>query len=185
MSGARFAQPGLGGAQRAAAGMLQAAWDAGGGGLGPLFGTLGTLADAGGGGYSAALGQLAPNAAMRESAHQAERSQSFANTLLSCPEFEGATSLVVEGQCAWLRTIATQTNASAQGGTAGSVTQGMLLTLGGQTRVGGNWFVSGGFGIGQDWTRADGGNGTASSQSVYGGSSLKYDDGPWLFSGSV
>jgi uncharacterized protein with beta-barrel porin domain len=182
---ADFTPPGFGleNSRAAVAGHMQAAWDAGGSpALAPLFALLGNTADAGGPtAYSAALKQISPDSSFAPGSRLAASAQNFANTAMSCPEFAGATAILVEGECAWGRVTAR----SATGESTNSLSSFRINTntwqVGGQKQIGENWFLGGSLAYESGRLSTSDRGISGRGESGYGAVTLKYQTGPWLF----
>lgn len=184
---AHFAEPGFGldHDQGKVAAHLQDAWEAGGGALGTLFGTLGTLADDDPEGYAGALSDLSPGVAGAAAAGSIATTQQHLDTLLSCPVFAAGTSFLTETECAWGQAGGQALDQKADGGISGFDTTTYSLQAGMQREVSPDWFV--GFAGGYDRSSTDSDDGRVESDGdiVYGGAVLKHQSGPWLLSGAV
>lgn len=126
----------------AVANHLQAAWDAGGNWTRPaLRHTRQPRRPGGESAYSAALRQISPSASMAPGARITAGARAFANAALSCPQFEGTTAMLREGECVW----ATLTGRTAsQSGTEGlELPMPRSLQAGGQRALGGGRFLGG------------------------------------------
>ncbi|MBX9749697.1 MAG: autotransporter outer membrane beta-barrel domain-containing protein [Roseococcus sp.] len=170
----------------AVAGHLQAAWDAGGTGLGPLFALLGNTADAGGeGAYAAALRQVSPNGSLAPGARVAASARAFANAAMSCPQFEGTTAMLTEGECVWAGlTGRTAAQASADG--LGSFRlNSTTWQAGGQRALGGGWFLGGSIAYENSRLSTTEGLNSGRGQAGYAAVTMKYQTGPWLVAGAV
>ncbi|WPB82901.1 autotransporter outer membrane beta-barrel domain-containing protein [Sediminicoccus rosea] len=165
---------------------MQAAWDVGGQGLGRLFATLGNLADTGGqAAYSAALRQISPNSAFAPGARLAAGARAFANAAMSCPQFDGTTSMLVEGECIWGGLTG---RTAAQAGTDGISSFRLNSTtwqVGGQRNMGGGWFLGGSIAYENSRLSTTDGLNSGRGQAGFGAITGKYQTGPWLFSGAV
>ncbi len=168
------------------AGHLQNAWNAGGAGLGALFAALGNLADAqGAGAYASALRQVSPNASLAPGARMAAGARNFANGALSCPQFEGTTNMLVEGECVWAGlTGRTASQASAEGASSFRLNSTMWQ-MGGQRAMGGGWFLGGSFAYENSRLSTTEGLVSGRGEAGYAALTAKYQTGPWLFSGAV
>ena len=186
---ANFNPPGfaLPNSRAATAGHLQAAWDMGGNALlAPLFALLGNTADAGGSAaYSAQLRQLSPDSTFAPGARGTAGAQNFANSTLSCPEFEGTTAMLVEGQCAWMRV----TGRTASQDSGNGVTRFTLNTstwqIGGQKDIGTGWFLGGSLAFENSRLSSADNLNSGNGQAGYGAVTVKYQTGPWLFAASA
>ena len=176
----------LNGAQSAVAEHLQAAWDRGGSpGLASLFATLGGAADAGGGTYASALTSLSPNATLAPGSRGVAGAQAFANNTLSCPTFEGTTAMLVERPCTWLRVTGRTASQSSGNGVSSFRYDTITWQIGGQTELAPGWLVGGSLAYEDSSLSSGDKSSSGRGQSGYGALTLKYQTGPWLFSGSL
>ncbi|MBX9751004.1 MAG: hypothetical protein K5Q68_15560 [Roseococcus sp.] len=168
------------------AGHLQGAWDAGGAGLGPLFAVLGNTAETGGqGAYNAALLQISPNASLAPAARMATGARNFANGALSCPQFEGSTNILREGECIWAGLTGRTAAQSSAEGVSSFRLNSTMWQLGGQRAMGGGWFLGGSFAYENSRLSTTEGLVSGRGEAGYGAVTAKYQAGPWLFSGAV
>lgn len=161
---------------------LQAIWDRGGSpALGPLFALLNTAASSGETAYSAQLQQLSPNATYAPGARGHGAAGAFANNAMSCPQFTGATAMLVEGECAWMRVTGRTTSQDSGNGVSTYSLNAVTWQIGGQYEFAPNWFLGGSLAYESSNLasndRAVSGNGQAGLAAVV----LKYQTGPWLF----
>ncbi len=172
-------------AQAGVAGHLQSAWDAGGSlALAPFFALFGNTAALGGPGpYATQMQQLSPDTTFAPGARQVAGAQAFANAALSCPAFEGTTAMLVEGQCVWARVMGRTATQGATDGISRFSIDTSTWQMGGQRDLGGGWFLGGS--LAYEAGRLSTADKTESGrgQAGYGAVSLKYQTGPWLFSG--
>ena len=165
---------------------LQAAWNVGGQGLGTLFATLGNLADAGGeGAYSAALRQISPNSAFAPGARLAAGARAFANAAMSCPQFDGTTSMLVEGECVWAGLTGRTASQASTDGIASFRLNSTTWQAGGQRSMGGGWFLGGSIAYENSRLNTTDGLNSGRGQAGFGAVTGKYQTGPWLFAGAV
>jgi hypothetical protein len=170
----------------AVAGHLQAAWDAGGAGLGPLFALLGNTADAGGeGAYRAALRQISPDSSLAPGARLAAGARAFANAAMSCPQFEGSTAMLTEGECVWAGLTGRTASQSANDGLSSFRLNSTTWQAGGQRRMGGGWFLGGSIAFENTRLTTPDGLNSGRGEAGFGAVTLKYQTGPWLFAGAV
>jgi hypothetical protein len=170
----------------AVAGHLQAAWDAGGASLGPLFALLGNTADAGGeGAYSAALRQISPHAAFAPGARLAAGGRAFANAAMSCPQFDGTTAMLTEGECVWAGLTGRTAGQSAADGLSSFRLNSTTWQAGGQRSLGGGWFLGGSIAYENSRLSTTDGLNSGRGQAGYAAVTTKYQTGPWLFAGAV
>ena len=171
----------------AAAGHLQAAWDLGGNdALAPLFALLGNTADTGGAAaYSAQLRQLSPDSTFAPGARGLAGAQNFANSTLSCPEFEGTTAMLVEGRCAWMRVTGRTASQDSGNGVSRFKLNTTTWQIGGQTDLGSGWLLGGSLAYENAWLSSADSLNKGNGQAGYGAVTLKYQTGPWLLASSV
>jgi hypothetical protein len=170
----------------AVAGHMQAAWDAGGAGLGPLFALLGNTADAGGeGAYNAALRQVSPNGGLAPGARLAAGARGFANAAMSCPQFQGSTAMLTEGECVWAGLTGRTSAQAASDGLSSFRLNTTTWQAGGQRALGGGWFLGGSIAYeASRLTTTEGLNG-GRGQAGHAAITTKYQTGPWLLAGAV
>jgi hypothetical protein len=170
----------------AMAGHLQSAWDAGGTGLGPLFALLGNTADAGGeAAYRAALRQISPNSSLAPGARVAAGGRAFANAAMSCPQFEGSTAMLTEGECVWAGLTGRTAAQSGSDGLSSFRLNSTTWQAGGQRRMGGGWFLGGSIAYENARLTTSDGLNSGRGQSGFAAVTTKYQTGPWLFAGAV
>jgi hypothetical protein len=170
----------------AVAGHMQAAWDAGGAGLGPLFALLGNTADAGGeGAYGATLRQISPNGGLAPGARLAAGARGFANAAMSCPQFEGSTAMLTEGECVWAGLTGRTTAQAASDGLSSFRLNSTTWQAGGQRAMGGGWFLGGSIAYEASRLTTTEGLNSGRGQAGFAAVTTKYQTGPWLFAGAV
>ena len=171
----------------AAANHLQAAWDAGGNAaLAPLFALLGNTADAGGSAaYSAQLRQLSPDATFAPGARGLAGAQNFANTTLSCPDFQGTTAMLTEGSCAWLRITGRTAGQDSGNGVTSFRLSSTTWQIGGQREIAAGWFLGGSLAYENSRLSSEDQLNSGRGQAGYAALTLKYQTGPWLFSAAA
>ena len=101
---------------------------------------------------------------------------------MSCPLFSGATTLVTEGSCVWVRVGGQAINQYATGDNPGFSTTGAIYRIGGEQEFAPGWFISGA--MGEDSTWSSEGISSSSGQTYDGSLSLKRQTGNLLFAGS-
>ena len=107
------------------------------------------------------------------------------NSALSCPVFEGSSTMIGESQCVWARVTGSRM-AQFDGGNAGGFTQNaMSYRLGGQWEFSPDWFLGATAAYTNSWLQTSDGltsiNGSGGDISV----ALKHQMGAWLFAGAV
>ncbi|MEP9375284.1 autotransporter outer membrane beta-barrel domain-containing protein [Aquabacter sp. CN5-332] len=179
---ADFNQPafGLNPGQARAAGHLQAAWNAGGGGLGPVFGALANINLAA---YPAVLSNLASETVNATGAESISLAQQHLDRLMSCPVFEGQTAIVTQTSCVWAVASGQVFDQSAFGGAAGYSDTVYSYAVGMQKEIAPHWFF--GIAAGYDDSLISGGATSANGSTGWIGASLKYETGPWQFAAAA
>jgi autotransporter-like protein len=183
ISNVDFAVAGLNQNQTNIANNLEAAFNAGSGGLGSVLSELSTLGDLSS--YASALDQLSPEIYGDTQLAALYSSLDFSSNLLSCRVNGADTAAIVrEGQCLWAGAKArfldrdqTSENIGFDQ-TAGQFAAGAQLALDPVWRLG--------FGIGYEtsWLDTDTGA-TSDGDMVQGGVALKYNPGALLLAGTV
>ena len=158
---------------------LARGWAAADPALAPVFAALyngvGTAA-----GYANVLQQASPLSTQVAASTLADLSGNVLGAAMSCPQFEGATTLLGEGRCAWVKVGGDSTDRWDSGSSVSSAT----YRIGGQASFAPGWAIGGSLATGTLWASQSGGS--SSSGQVYDGSvALKYVTGPWLFAASV
>ncbi|MBX9749719.1 MAG: autotransporter outer membrane beta-barrel domain-containing protein [Roseococcus sp.] len=170
----------------AIAGHLQSTWDAGGAGLGTLFALLGNTADAGGeGAYAASLRQISPNSSLAPGARLAAGGRAFANAAMSCPQFEGSTAMLTEGECVWAGLTGRTAAQSGSDGLSSFRLNSTTWQAGGQRSLGGGWFLGGSIAYENARLTTTDGLNSGRGQSGFAAATTKYQGGRWLFAGAV
>ncbi|WP_108659963.1 autotransporter outer membrane beta-barrel domain-containing protein [Acuticoccus kandeliae] len=175
---ADFTPAGISGNAAALGGYLQKNWDSANEGFSEIFAILynETPNPAR---YARALDRMSPASLDILASDLASNAGEVLGTALSCPQFEGESSLVGEGRCVWM-----------QGG--GSVANRYDLdtrvdrfatAIGGQGEIASGWYLGGA--LRTDFVDADGDTIDASGTNYYGTVALKRVAGPWLFAGSI
>ncbi|OZI55230.1 autotransporter outer membrane beta-barrel domain-containing protein [Bordetella genomosp. 5] len=165
---------------------LQNIWDRGSNeALGSLYAQLDHAASAGRSGYASALSDLSPGLSAAPAALATGAMKSFADALFSCPWFDGANARTAEGDCVWGRVSDKTTHLDAGRGTAATRARTTAYQLGAQRRIAPNWV----FGVSAAYehsnVRADDSRVQTKGDAGYVGAVLKYDTGPWTFSGAT
>ncbi len=177
---------GLKPSRKAVAGHLQSIWDRGGTPtFGTLFGLLGHTADASPSAYAAQLRQLSPDATFAPGALGGATAHNVATKALSCPGFEGATAVLVEGQCSWGRVSGATTEQSSDNGVTDFSIDSTTWQLGGQAELAPGWFAGGSLAYAQDRLSSHDDLSKGDGESGYGALTLKRQTGPWLFAAAA
>ncbi len=176
----------LSASQAQVASHLQSAWDRGGHpALAPLFALLGAAADRDQATYAAQLRQLSADSTVAPGARAAAGTQAFANNAMSCPQFEGTTAMLVEGQCAWLRVTGRVTSQDSGNGVGRYGYNTMTWQIGGQQEFAPGWFIGGSLAYEATKLTSDDRVTSGRGQGGYGAVVVKHQTGPWLFTGAV
>ncbi|HWL30773.1 MAG TPA: autotransporter outer membrane beta-barrel domain-containing protein [Xanthobacteraceae bacterium] len=140
------------------------------------FGRLQTPAD-----FARAIDSLSPEESASATTSQTLDARLSLNAALSCPLFEGASTLLQETSCAWARVIGSKTTQRETAEAAAYDHTQMTYRGGLQKEFAEGWFVGGTIGFSQSWLRDPDGLSTSRGNSVDGAVSLKRQLGPWLF----
>jgi len=177
-----FAAPGLNGNQTALGSHLNAALNAGSGGLGPVInGLLATQSFAA---YSTALGQLSPEIYLKSQVSSLFASLNFADNLMSCRVGNGSNAFIREGQCVWAQVSARSLRRTDTESSIGFKDESEQVAGGAQLHITPNWHL--GFAGGYEQNSILTGSGARSSgDRVQGGIALKYTSGPMLLAASI
>ncbi|WP_438858658.1 hypothetical protein [Achromobacter spanius] len=165
---------------------LQSIWDQGSNEeLGALYAQLDHAAGAGAGGYSSALSDLSPGLSAAPAALATGAMKGFADTLFSCPWFDGATAQTAEGDCVWGRASDKTTHLDSGRGTSSTRARATSYQLGGQQRIAPNWVLGVSAAYENSTVRSDDRRVQTKGDAGYLGAVLKYETGPWTFSGAT
>lgn len=173
---------GLNANQRQVAAHLQQLWN-NGESLGTGFAALSGVKD--GGTYAQALNTLSGQTLGAVAAFRFASSQAFVGNMQSCPDLADATLRQRERDCVWARVIGNTTTQATADGALGYRATSVTAQFGGQREVRPSWFL--GASIAYENTRFTGGQGTSTvtGDGVLGGVVVKYQQGGWLFSGTL
>jgi hypothetical protein len=164
--------------EQSAANYLQRLWNNGEANLASFFADLynqvGAMQD-----YQTLLDDMSPAASQTFATQLSDVSGSILGAAMSCPAFEGTSTLIGEGTCVWAKGGGSVTNRYDTGGSVASWTTG----AGGQKEIGGGWAVGGM--LGTDVSRASGGTASGTGESYYGSLALKRVEGPWTLAFGV
>ncbi len=153
--------------------------------FGTMYAALNRSAGQGSSSYANALNDLSPGVLAAPAALKRADMVSFSNSLMSCPSYVGAGTLMGERDCIWGRVSGNTTRMDGSGGTSGLKSDGVSYQVGAQRSIAPNWFV-GLAGAYEDKTiRSDDRRQRLKGDTGYLGVSLKYEQGPWAFSGAL
>ena len=181
LSGADFAGPAAAGSKntQAAADYVQAIWDAGGTpGILPLFSALEDALRSSSDAYIDAVGGLSLDAAAAPAALAANDQRDFADSLMSCPGFEGESRLPVEGSCSWAKVSGRRYNQSGHDGYSGFDRDSSALQLGAQAEIKPGWLMGIAAAYEQSSYDDDTGRVDTDGEAVRAGITLRREDGP-------
>ena len=103
---------------------------------------------------------------------------------MSCPEFEGQSTLLREGNCVWGQVGGRWSDQDSSGETIGYDVSNTSYRVGVQHQIAPNWYLGGSAAIGQSWAHIRGGS--SGDGDIYDGSiTLKHIKGPWQVAGSL
>ena len=108
-----------------------------------------------------------------------------ANSVMSCPAFEDEGTILLEGQCVWIKGTGNWTDRSDHADDPGYRTWAVGTALGGQKEIAPDWFLGGTAAYAKSDTNFDGGNESVNGQTATGAVALKRQLGPWLLGGAV
>src|SRR5690606_31973910 len=165
---------------------LQDMWDRGSGEeFGSLYAALNRSAAQGSSSYANALNDLSPGVLAAPAALKQSDMVAFSNSLMSCPSFAGSSIQLSEGSCVWGRVTGNSTRMDGSGGTSGLKSEGWGYQLGAQRGIAPNRYVGVAGAYEEKTIRADDGRQRVKGDTGYLGVSLKYESGPWSFSGAL
>ncbi|MBB5213709.1 autotransporter outer membrane beta-barrel domain-containing protein [Parapusillimonas granuli] len=170
--------------ERSLVGGLQQAWDTSNVNMAGLFADMSNIDSAQK--YTTMINSLATTEDLGQSAmQQTLTGRRSLNAALSCPVFDGAGVSLRETQCVWSRIIGSRMKDDKGGTGDGFSRNGMSYRMGGQWRVGPDWFLgataaysTSSMHTNDDLTAIKGKSGDVSV-------SLKHQAGPWLLAGAL
>ncbi|WP_453962601.1 hypothetical protein [Amorphus suaedae] len=163
---------GLDANEQSAAAYLQGQWNASNANLSGFFAALYSGIDTPAA-YRTMLDDMSPAASQTFATQLSDVSGAILGAAMSCPAFEGTSTLIGEGTCVWAKGGGSVINRYDTGGSVSSWTTG----AGGQKEIGNGWAVGGM--LGTDASRASGGSASGTGNSYYGSLALKRVEGPW------
>lgn len=165
---------------------LQNIWDRGSNEeLGALYARLDHAAAGGASGYSSALSDLSPGPTAAPAALATGAMKGFADSLFSCPWFSGAGAQTTEGNCVWGRITDKTTRLDATHGTSSTRSRATSYQFGTQRRIAPNWLFGVSAAYEDSRIRSDDDRMRTDGDTGYLGAVLKYETGPWTFSGAT
>jgi len=177
---------GVGSNLRAMGEHLQDIWDRGSSQeLGAMYAALNRSAGQGSASYANALNDLSPGVLAAPAALKQANMVAFSNSLMSCPNYVGTGTQMAERDCVWGRITGNSTRMDGSGGTPGLKSEGVTYQMGTQRNIAPNWYVGVAGAYENNTIRSDGRRQSIKGDTGYLGVSLKYEDGPWAFSGAL
>jgi len=160
---------------------LQKAWNRGGfsSGMADLYGDFARLKSIQD--YVQGINSLAPEETSSTLTTQTLNARASMHASLSCPIFEGSSTLMEESNCAWARIIGTWTDQGSSAEIAGYNQDAFTYRIGVQREVIDDWFVGATAGFTQSWLKDGGGLSSTEGNGADAALSLKHQIGPWLF----
>lgn len=165
---------------------LQDIWDRGSSEeLGAMYAALNRSAGQGSASYANALNDLSPGVLAAPAALKQANMVAFSNSLMSCPNYVGTGTQMGERDCVWGRITGNSTRMDGSAGTPGLKSEGVTYQIGTQRNIAPNWYVGVAGAYENNTIRSDGRRQSIKGDTGYLGVSLKYEDGPWAFSGAL
>ncbi|WP_454694094.1 hypothetical protein [Achromobacter aegrifaciens] len=165
---------------------LQRIWDAGGSEeLGSLYAQFDRAAAGQAPGYASALKDLSPGPSAAPAALATGAMKGFSDTLFSCPEFSTDSARTAESNCVWGRVIDKTTRLDSGRGTSATKSDSTSYQLGGQQRIAPNWLLGVSGAYENSTIRSNDDRTRTKGDAGYLGAVLKYEAGPWTFSGAT
>lgn len=185
-AGADFAGKAQGNAtdtERSLLSSLQRAWDAGVN-IAGIFAGMANVDSAQS--YENALNSLAVSEDLGQSAaRQTLAGRKSLNAALSCPVFDGDTTMLRETQCTWARITGSRLTQSDTSVADGSKQEGLSYRVGGQWEIRPDWFFGATAAYNTSTMHTNDGLVAVRGQGGDVSFSLKHQAGPWLLAGAV
>ncbi|MBI6630802.1 autotransporter outer membrane beta-barrel domain-containing protein [Pontibaca salina] len=135
--------------------------------------------------YDDAIESVSPESQLQQVAHMTLATSESLSSALSCPMFVGEGTLLQETECVWGEISHSRSKIRDSSAGDGFDNHATTLRMGAQKEFASNWFLGGSLGFGQtSGTSADGFT-KNTGDSVAAALALKYQMGPWLFSGAA
>ncbi|MDE1567041.1 autotransporter outer membrane beta-barrel domain-containing protein [Aquabacter sediminis] len=131
--------------------------------------------------YLQAIDTLAPEESSSSLTTQTLNARTSMHAALSCPVFEGSSTLMQETDCAWARVIGTWTDQGSSAEADGYKQNALTYRVGVQREVVDNWFLGATAGFTQSWLNGSDSLSSATGNAADAAISLKHQVGPWLF----
>ncbi|MEP9375285.1 hypothetical protein ABLE91_01130 [Aquabacter sp. CN5-332] len=162
---------------------LQRAWNAGANSINDqmanTFGDFARVTSAAE--YMQSIDSLVPEESSSTLTSQTLNARMSMNASLSCPIFEGSSTLMEESNCAWARIIGTWTDQTSSAEASGYNQSAVTYRVGIQREVIDDWFVGATAGFTQSWLNGSDGFSSTEGNGADAALSLKHQIGPWLF----
>ncbi|GAB3120458.1 hypothetical protein GCM10027288_46640 [Bordetella tumbae] len=168
------------------AGSLQDIWDRGGNAeMAPLFAVLNDAAAQGASAYNDRLSDLSPGVALAPAAQMAVGMARFTESMMSCPAMDSVGTDGRERDCVWGQVTRRSTSQDAANGTSDFSFDSTTYQVGGQFEFKPGWFVGGSLAYQNNSLRGKDSRASGNGDAGYAGVVLKYQDGPWVYSGAI
>ncbi|WP_348935825.1 autotransporter outer membrane beta-barrel domain-containing protein [Aquabacter sp. CN5-332] len=131
--------------------------------------------------YMQGIDSLVPEESSSTLTTQTLNARTSMSASLSCPVFEGASTLMQETNCAWARVIGNWTQQTSTSDLSGYNQNAITYRIGAQREVIDNWFVGVTAGFTQSWLNSADASSSTDGQGADAALSLKHQVGPWLF----
>ncbi|WP_460475505.1 autotransporter domain-containing protein, partial [Bordetella tumulicola] len=168
--------------QQSLAGYFDRSWNNADPGMAQHFAALSRASS--GSGYSDMLNSLSSRATHAQSIALVNSAGTILGSSMSCPAFEGQSTLLREGNCVWGQVGGRWSDQDSSGETIGYDVSNTSYRVGVQHQIAPNWYLGGSAAIGQSWAHIRGGS--SGDGDIYDGSiTLKHIKGPWQVAGSL
>ncbi|OYX13576.1 MAG: hypothetical protein B7Z15_06795, partial [Rhizobiales bacterium 32-66-8] len=131
--------------------------------------------------YMAGIDVLVPEESSSSLTAQTLNARVSMSASLSCPVFEGSSTLMQETDCAWARVIGNWTEQNSTSDVSGYKQNAITYRVGAQREVVDDWFVGATAGFTQSWLNSADASSSTDGQGADAALSLKHQAGPWLF----
>ncbi len=170
--------------QTAVARNLESIWLAGSGSL-DVFGTFDAIARSQPGQVRRFFDELTPGATLGFATRGATESQSFSDTVLNGPIFEGDTTKLAENPSAWLRAHGRTTSQRFEDGFSNFRIDSMMYQTGGQREIGEDLYLGGSIAYRDDSLSSKNNVSSGDGDTALAAITLKHEIGPWLLAGAA
>ncbi|MVW80744.1 autotransporter outer membrane beta-barrel domain-containing protein [Bordetella sp. 02P26C-1] len=135
--------------------------------------------------YSSAMSDLSPGLSAAPAALATRSMKTFADSLFSCPQHAANTLQQPEGDCVWGRVSEKTSHLDPNRGTAATRARSTSYQLGAQRRIAPQWVLGVAGAYENNNIRSDDSRIHTKGDAGYVGLVLKYETGPWTFSGAT